>query len=180
MSIFRRDSVSSSPAPAGGAPESSGPAQRRRLTHIAAGTRLTGEVTGGTELLVEGELRGEVRVEAMVTVGAEGLVEGPITAPVVRVGGRVVGAVVASDRVEVSPAGSLEGDISAPRVVIAEGAFFKGRVEMRGDNAPAARGSRGTGEPEPKEPKEAKRAAPPGKADPARNSGETMAKPAGT
>ena len=89
----------------------------------------------------EGELRGEVRVGSAVTVGADGVVEGPITAPVVRVGGRVVGNVVATDRVEVSPSGSLEGDIAAPRVVIAEGAFFKGKVEMRGgvvDKAAAA------------------------------------------
>lgn len=146
MSIFRRESTPPSPgSSAAGSPEaahSANHANKRRLTHIAQGTRLTGEVTGATELLVEGELRGEVRVDSTVTVGADGVVEGPITAPVVRVGGRVVGSVVATDRVEVSPSGSLEGDIAAPRVVIAEGAFFKGKVEMRGgvvDKAAAAR-----------------------------------------
>jgi cytoskeletal protein CcmA (bactofilin family) len=106
-------------------------------------------VTGSTELLVEGELQGEVRVEATVTVGAEGFVEGPITAPVVRIGGRVMGSVTASERVEVSPSGSVEGDLAAPRVVIAEGAFFKGRVEMRGDGAPGERGPRAAGPPGP-------------------------------
>ena len=149
MSIFRRDNTSSSPA-SGGSSEFSSPAQRHRLTHVAAGTRLAGEVTGATELLIEGELRGEIRVEAAVTVGAEGAVEGPVTAPVVRVSGRVVGNVIASDRVEVSPSGSVEGDISAPRIVIAEGAFFKGRVEMRGDRAPGERGPQGAGHPESK------------------------------
>jgi len=144
MSIFRRDSQS--PAP-GGSSEPTGPGPKRGLTHIAPGTRLAGEVTGATELLVEGELRGEVRVDAAVTVGAEGVVEGPIAAPVVRVGGRVVGSVAASDLVEVLPSGSVEGDISAPRVVIADGAFFKGRVAMRGDRAD---GARGAGEPGPK------------------------------
>ncbi len=139
MSIFRRESTPPSPgSSSAGSPEASlsqlsHAANKRRLTHIAQGTCLTGEVTGATELLVEGEVRGEVRVGSTVTVGAEGVVEGPITAPVVRVGGRVVGKVVATDRVEVSPSGSLEGDIVAPRVVIAEGAFFKGKVEMRGD-----------------------------------------------
>jgi cytoskeletal protein CcmA (bactofilin family) len=142
MSIFRRDHPSS--ASASGPSESS--QQRFRLTHIAAGTRLQGEVTGGTELLVEGEIEGEVRVDATVTVGAEGVVAGPISAPVVRIGGRVIGNVMASDRVEVSPSGSLEGNISAPRIIIAEGAFFKGIVDMRKDKA-AARGKAG---PEPK------------------------------
>jgi cytoskeletal protein CcmA (bactofilin family) len=148
MSIFRRESTP--PAPGSGAPEAShsasaNSANKRRLTHIAPGTRLTGEVTGGTELLVEGEIKGEVRVDSTVTVGADGVVEGPISAPVVRVSGRVVGSVVATDRVEVSPSGSLEGDIAAPRVVIAEGAFFKGKVEMRGGAADKAATGRAPG-----------------------------------
>jgi cytoskeletal protein CcmA (bactofilin family) len=136
MSIFRRE-PSPSPLVAGG---SSDPSQRR-LTHVAAGTRLQGELTGATELLVDGEIAGEVRIDAPVTVGPEGLVTGPIAAPLVRIGGRVVGNVAASDRVEVSPSGSLEGNISAPRVVIAEGAFFKGVVDMRGGGKPGTKGT---------------------------------------
>jgi cytoskeletal protein CcmA (bactofilin family) len=134
MSIFRRENVPASPASSGGSSESSH-SQKRRLTHIAPGTRVEGTFTGPTELLVEGEIAGEVRVDALVMIGGDGVVEGPITAPVVRVGGRVAGDIRASDRVEVAASGILEGDISAPRVVIAEGAFFKGRVEMTGDKA---------------------------------------------
>jgi cytoskeletal protein CcmA (bactofilin family) len=129
--IFNRGTT---PASATSGP--SDPGSRRHLTHIAAGTLLQGVVTGSTELLVEGEIQGEVRVDAMVTIGAEGAVEGPVSAPVVRVSGRVTGNVVASDRVEVAASGILEGDIAAPRIVIAEGAFFKGRVEMRGKPSP--------------------------------------------
>jgi cytoskeletal protein CcmA (bactofilin family) len=131
MSIFRRETP---PVP-GGASESPHPPQRHRLTHVAAGTRLQGTVTGDADLLIDGEITGEVRIDAMVTVGAEGVVTGPVAAPVVRIGGRVVGDVTASDRVEVSPSGSLEGDVTAPRVVVAEGAFFKGKVAMRGERA---------------------------------------------
>lgn len=134
MSIFRRENVSASPAASGGSSESSH-SQKRRLTHIAAGTRVQGTFTGPTELLVEGEIAGEIRVDALVMIGGEGVVEGPITAPVVRVGGRVIGNVRASDRVEVAASGVLEGDVTAPRVVIAEGALFTGRVEMTGDKA---------------------------------------------
>ena len=133
MSIFRRENTPSA-ASSGGSPEPTGP-QRRRLTHIASGTRIRGEVSGSTELLIEGQVEGEMRLDATVTVGADGAVQGPIAAPVVRVGGRVTGNITATDRVEVSPSGSVEGDISAPRIVIAEGAFFKGRVEMKGDEA---------------------------------------------
>ena len=146
MSIFRRETpAAASPAVAGGPAEAS---QKRRVTHIAAGTLIRGEVTGSTELLVEGQISGEVRVEAAVIVGAEGSVEGPVTAPVVRIGGRVTGNVQASDRVEVSPSGSLEGDVSAPRIVIAEGAFFKGSVEMKGEKKEKAAPSKGRAEAE--------------------------------
>jgi cytoskeletal protein CcmA (bactofilin family) len=149
MSIFHRETPAAAPpAVAGGPPEVS---QKRRLTHIAAGTVIRGEVTGSTELLVEGQVVGEVRVEAAVIVGAEGSVEGPVTAPVVRIGGRVAGNVQAADRVEVSPSGSLEGDVSAPRIVIAEGAFFKGSVEMKGDKGEKrAAPPKGRAEAEPK------------------------------
>jgi cytoskeletal protein CcmA (bactofilin family) len=103
------------------------------VTHVAAGSRVEGRLTGATELLIEGEVEGEIQVESAVMIGTDGVVRGPISAQVVRVGGRVIGDVQALDRVEVAPSGSLEGDIAAPRVVIAEGAFFKGRIDMRSD-----------------------------------------------
>jgi cytoskeletal protein CcmA (bactofilin family) len=151
MPIFRRDNDASPPVVSSGSSE---PSQKRRITHIAPGTRVNGQVNGATELLIEGELEGEIRVDATVTVGADGVVRGPIAAPVVRVSGSVVGDVVAVDRVEVAPSGSVEGDISAPRVVIAEGAFFKGKVEMTGDRARAARPREGETAPPPPAPTE--------------------------
>jgi cytoskeletal protein CcmA (bactofilin family) len=117
------------------------------MTHIAPGSRIRGEITGPTELLIEGEVEGEVRVDSVVVVGTEGVVQGPVSAQTVRVSGRVVGNIQASDRVEIAPAGSLEGDIAAPRVVIAEGAFFKGRVEMKGNQEREARRPKASGEP---------------------------------
>ncbi|HEY0783758.1 MAG TPA: polymer-forming cytoskeletal protein [Thermoanaerobaculia bacterium] len=147
MAIFRRETESPSPAASGGSSESPQHTARRRLTHIAPGTRLKGEVTGATELLVEGEIEGEVRVDSNVEVGSEGVVQGPIAAQVVRVSGRVVGNVQAGDRVEVRPSGSLEGDIAAPRVIIAEGAFFKGRVDMKGDKNREGNRPKGSAEP---------------------------------
>ena len=132
MSIFRRET----PPLSGGPSEPAHPPQKHRLTHIAAGTHLQGAVTGDADLLIDGEIAGEVRIDATVTVGADGVVTGPVAAPVVRIGGRVVGDVTASDRVEVSPSGSLEGDVTAPRVVVAEGAFFKGKVAMRAPGPP--------------------------------------------
>ncbi|HZF07524.1 MAG TPA: polymer-forming cytoskeletal protein [Thermoanaerobaculia bacterium] len=133
MSIFRRDTAAPArPSGVAAPPADASSTPRSRITQIAPGSRIQGEVTGATELLVEGEVVGTIRVEATVEVGAAGVVKGPITAQVVRVAGKVIGNVRGTDRVEVGAAAVLEGDIAAPRVVIAEGAFFKGKVEMRG------------------------------------------------
>lgn len=141
MALFRsRDTGPSSPASPGGSsdsssspPSSSSSAQRRQVTRIAAGSKVEGTLTGPTDLLIEGEVDGEIRVDSAVAIGTGGVVRGPITAQTVRVDGRVIGNVQASDRVEVALSGGLEGDIAAPRVIIAEGAFFKGRIDMRSD-----------------------------------------------
>ena len=155
MSIFgRRENTSPTSASSGGSQDvtlspasASSRAQQHRITHIAPGSRVTGEISGSTELLVEGEVEGEIRVEAAVMIGSEGVVQGPVAAQVVRIGGRVFGNVTASERVEVAPSGTLEGDVAAPRIVIAEGAFFKGQVEMKGERAEEARRAKGAGEP---------------------------------
>ena len=148
MSIFRRDTDEPRPAAAGTANlhASPAPAPERRphqpsspaaTTHIAPGAKITGEVNGTSDLVVDGELEGQVRLESNVTIGAEGRVQGDIVARSVRIGGRVVGNVQGHEKVEILPSGRLEGDVAAPRVVLAEGAFFKGKVEMTGKIAPA-------------------------------------------
>jgi cytoskeletal protein CcmA (bactofilin family) len=121
VSIFRRQE-SRPPAD-----EAAAGAER---TLIAAGSLVRGAISGLTELVVEGRVEGEVRVEAGVAIGPRGEVVGPVRGRTVRIAGRVVGRVEAEERVELLPEGSLEGDISAPRIVVGEGAFFKGVVEM--------------------------------------------------
>jgi cytoskeletal protein CcmA (bactofilin family) len=144
LSIFRRDTAAPARPPgAATSPAEAAATPRSRITQIAPGSRIKGEVSGATELLVLGEVEGTIQVEATVEVGAAGMVKGPITGQVVRVSGKVIGNVRATDRVEVGAAAVLEGDITAPRVVIAEGAFFKGKVEMRGEKSTAGRPSQG-------------------------------------
>jgi cytoskeletal protein CcmA (bactofilin family) len=130
MAMFRRESEgkSASPAPPGPA------VAERRATPalIAPGCRVVGSIGGTADVQIDGELEGQVRLESAVTIGASGVVRGDIAARTVRIGGKVIGSVRGSERVEVLPSGQLEGDVAAPRVVISEGAFFKGKVEMTG------------------------------------------------
>lgn len=146
MAIFRRDSPPSDstpptrPRPPRDVPP---PDTRRSATYVAAGSRFVGELTGEAEVLVDGHFEGKIRLDSSVTVGREGKVHGEIQARSVRVEGRVEGNVRGLERVEVLATGFLEGDISARRVVIAEGAFFKGNVEMTGTEKKAPAPNRG-------------------------------------
>jgi cytoskeletal protein CcmA (bactofilin family) len=148
MSIFRRETDEPRPAttgPANPAAPTSTPERRPQstvasapgTTHIAPGAKITGQVNGTSDLVIDGELEGQVKLESHVSIGTEGRVLGDIVAKSVRIGGRVSGNVRGHEKVEILPTGRLEGDVAAPRVVLAEGAFFKGKVEMTGGQAKA-------------------------------------------
>lgn len=143
MSIFGRDEQSSSspsssspaspPAkPVATPPRSTDAKARGGSTQVAAGTRIEGEISGSTEVVIDGTLEGRVSVESLVSVGKSGQVRGEIRARSVAVAGKVFGNIVGEDKVDIHSSGKLEGDVKAPRVSIAEGAYFKGRVEMIG------------------------------------------------
>jgi cytoskeletal protein CcmA (bactofilin family) len=106
--------------------------QNSKTTVVAAGTTLKGEVTGSASLVVEGVVEGRLHLENEVAVGVDGLVTGEISARSVRVGGRVKGNIRGREMIEILANGSVHGDVRSPRVVIADGAFFKGKVEMGG------------------------------------------------
>jgi cytoskeletal protein CcmA (bactofilin family) len=133
MPLFRRDTPPDSKPtaraePAHTASRQSAPA---RQTYVAPGSTIQGTLGGATALTIDGEVDGEVNVTGEVEIGPSGVVRGPVSAKVVRVAGKVTGSVEATEMVDVLANGSLEGDITAPRVLIAEGAFFVGRVDMK-------------------------------------------------
>ncbi len=137
MSIFRRESEPSPepPAPARETrPAPRAPAKQKSTpsgsTHIATGSKVVGEISGEADLVIDGVIEGEIHLESRVVVSNDGRVEGKIHARSVEVAGKVLGNVRGGERVKVLATGSLEGDVLSPRVEIAEGAFFKGRVEM--------------------------------------------------
>lgn len=103
-------------------------------TQVAKGSKFRGEITGSSDLVIAGEVDGTLDVQGTVTVQASGLVSGEIKARTVKVGGRVKGNIAGSEMIEILGQGSVQGDVKSPRVVIADGAFFKGKVEMGGAN----------------------------------------------
>ena len=92
---------------------------------IAADMTLEGDITGGSEILIDGVIKGDVRVQH-VTVGDGGQVEGGIHAEAVEVRGRVTGSITAN-QVRLYGACHVDGDITHEQLAMETGAFFQGR-----------------------------------------------------
>ena len=99
-------------------------------TIIAQGITIDGEISGEEPVLIEGTVKGKVTLDATVTVAEEGIVEADLETTEVEISGTLTGNVTASDRVEITPSGKVIGDITAPRILIADGAGFKGHIDM--------------------------------------------------
>jgi cytoskeletal protein CcmA (bactofilin family) len=98
---------------------------------IGRSITIRGEVTGDEDLLIQGHVEGSVNLKQhAVTVGAEGEVKADITARIITVEGRVEGNLKAEEQVILRSAAIVEGDIAAPRVVLEDGARFRGGVDM--------------------------------------------------
>ena len=140
MSIFgREDEPQAAPAPQPTTPTApSEPASPARgVTVISSGTTIQGEIGGATEIRVEGVVDGKIDVDAKVSIASGGRLRGEVHARSVVVAGQVKGNILGDENAEIKASGKLEGDVKAPRVSIADGAFFKGRVEMASAKAAA-------------------------------------------
>ena len=118
------------------------PAHRSRVPRLAIvgrKIRIKGDVTGNEDLLIEGRVEGSVDLRAhSVTVGPQGDVKASIVGRIVTIEGRVQGNLTAEEQIVLLSSADVEGDLAAPRVVLEDGASFRGGVDM-GDRAPAGR-----------------------------------------
>ena len=99
-------------------------------TVIGEGLVVEGDITGDEEIVINGTLRGRLTTTDAVTVGGTAVVGADITGASLSVAGQVTGDVTASERVDIQAGGKLVGDIKAARFTIADGASFKGNVDM--------------------------------------------------
>lgn len=91
-----------------------------------------GELSGNEDLRVEGRVEGKIDLnQNLLTVGESGKVKAQIFAKTVVIIGEVLGNVTAVEKVSIQEKGVVDGDISSPRVAIAEGAHFRGSIDMR-------------------------------------------------
>ena len=104
----------------------------RDLVNIGKSVVIKGELSGSEDLTIEGQVEGKIELkDHLLTIGPNGRIKAQVFAKTVIVLGEVNGNVSASEKVEIRDGGSVDGDIISPRVAIAEGAHFRGSVDMQ-------------------------------------------------
>ena len=100
--------------------------------NIGKSVVIKGELNGSEDLTIEGHVEGTIQLrDHILTIGPNGKIKAQVFAKAVIVLGEVTGNVTASDKVDIRDNGSVDGDIVSPRVAIAEGAHFRGSVDMQ-------------------------------------------------
>ena len=128
-----RSQTNSSPAPRS-------EDERRATAWIGQGVVVEGRIISSQDLRIDGRVEGTIEVgDHGLIVGATAAVKANLVAKSILISGTVIGNVTATDRLDLQATGSVDGDISSPRLVMVEGAVVKGRIDAsgnRGKNTP--------------------------------------------
>lgn len=99
-------------------------------TLIGSSITIDGEITGDEEIIVLGTVKGRIAVKESLIIDRSGTVDADIDTQNVEVAGQVNGNIVASNKVDLKTQCRVNGDIKAPRILIEDGASFRGNVDM--------------------------------------------------
>ena len=100
--------------------------------NIGKSVIIKGDLTGSEDLTIEGQVEGKIELrQNILTIGANGKIKAQIFAKVVIVQGEVQGNITATERIDIRDNGSVDGDLSSPRIAIADGAHFRGSIDMQ-------------------------------------------------
>ena len=139
MAMFGSSSRNDQPSPA--TPSTPSPAARmerpadaptraRAGGVLSSGVSIVGNVTFRTELLIDGEIKGDVTSTGSLTVGEHARITGDINVGSVTVNGTIQGNVTASEKCTLAAGATLRGDIAAPRLAVDENATFLGSARI--------------------------------------------------
>ena len=128
------------PPPTAAAPTArteAGHFMEKDIVNIGKSIVIKGELNGSEDLTIEGHVEGTIQLrDHVLTIGPNGKIKAQVFAKMVIVLGEVHGNVTATEKVDIRDNGSVEGDLVSPRIAIAEGAHFKGSVDMQRKGAP--------------------------------------------
>ena len=101
------------------------------MANIGKSISIRGDLTGNEDMVIEGQVEGKVDLpNNQLTVGANGKVKAEIHAKSIVVVGHVDGNVFGLERIEIQATGRVEGDVTAPKLIVAEGAQLNGAIQM--------------------------------------------------
>lgn len=120
------------------------PQVHAKTTLLSKATSFEGGITGSGDVTLEGELKGSVRISGRLVIAQSGNAKASLHGKTVQVAGTVKGDVTADEKIELLASARLNGNITAPRILIQEGAVFEGQVVMKDPNT----GKPGSGKPE--------------------------------
>jgi len=134
-SLREQSQTNSSPAPRSEVDE------RRTAAWIGQGVVIEGRIISSQDLRIDGRVEGTIEVgNYVLIVGARAEVKANLVAKSILISGTVIGNVTATDRVDLQATGSVEGDISSPRLMMVDGAIVKGKVNTGGNRATKTQG----------------------------------------
>ena len=99
---------------------------------IGVETKVTGNIKASEDILIDGEVSGDIDVKAKVYIGQSGQIKGKIMAYDVIVEGKVEGNLNAENRIELMDSAYVTADMECKNLAVADGAFFEGKVQMEG------------------------------------------------
>ena len=128
---------------------------RREVVNIGKSVIIKGELISREDLTIDGQVEGTIELkDHTLTIGSIGKIKAEVFAKTLIVVGAINGNIAASEKVDIRDGGAVEGDILAPRVAIAEGAYFRGSIDMQRKSEQQGQGSQqsrvaGLAEPPP-------------------------------
>jgi cytoskeletal protein CcmA (bactofilin family) len=110
----------------------------KSVASIGSSIQIKGELQGDEDLMIDGRVEGKIDLrDHNLSIGPNGKIKADLFGRTITIAGEVAGNAHAAERVEIAPSGRLNGNIQAPRITIADGAHFRGNVDMEQKSASA-------------------------------------------
>ena len=104
--------------------------ERRRVAWIGKSVILRGDVISSEDLMIDGVVEGTIEVgQHSLLIGVDAKIKADLVGRNITIGGSITGNVTATEKIDLKATGSITGDISTPRLAMADGAVIHGRVE---------------------------------------------------
>ncbi len=120
-------------------PRSSSASASDARAYLDSGSKISGKLSFDGPTRIDGQVDGEITGKESLTIGETAVVTAQIKAASIIVAGKVSGDIIASQRIEIRPSAKVIGNLTAPVLVVHEGALFEGHCSMQPEGAQSAK-----------------------------------------